>query len=295
MALFKGSGVAIVTPFRNNQVDYEAYRDLIEWHIQEKTDAIIVSGTTGESATLSDDEKKALYKFSVEVARGRTQIICGTGTNNTAQSIELSKYAESVGADGLLLITPYYNKPTQRGLYSHFKAIADVVSIPIILYNVPSRTGVNMLPETVAMLSLVQHIEAIKEASGDISQIAKVIELCSKDFITYSGNDDQTMPILALGGQGVISVTANIIPGIIHDQVMAYLNGDSSVVEKALRLRELHQVMFIESNPVPAKKALSLMGKMNDDVRLPLVGMEEAHVKTLKAVLNKYKVLGDLS
>jgi 4-hydroxy-tetrahydrodipicolinate synthase len=295
MALFKGSGVAIVTPFRNNQVDYEAYRHLIEWHIQEKTDAIIVSGTTGESATLSDDEKKTLYKFSVEVAKGRTQIICGTGTNNTAQSIELSKYAESVGADGLLLITPYYNKPTQRGLYSHFKAIADVVSIPIILYNVPSRTGVNMLPETVMMLSQVQHIEAIKEASGDISQIAKVIELCSKGFITYSGNDDQTMPILALGGQGVISVTANIIPRIIHDQVMAYLNGDTSVVEKALSLRELHQVMFIESNPVPAKTALSLMGKMNDDVRLPLVGLEEAHLKTLKTVLNKYKVLGDLS
>lgn len=294
MALFKGSGVAIVTPFRNNQIDFEAYRELIEWHILEKTDAIIVSGTTGESATLSDEEKKALYKFSVEVARGRVQIICGTGTNNTAQSIELSKYAESIGADGLLLITPYYNKPTQRGLYSHFKAIADEVGIPIILYNVPSRTGVNMLPETVMLLSKVNHIEAIKEASGDISQIAKVIELCPKTFITYSGNDDQTMPILALGGQGVISVTANIIPNIIHEQVTKYLKGDFKVVQDALNLRELHQVMFIESNPVPVKTALKWMGKMKDDVRLPLVGMEEEHLKTLKAVLKKYHVLGEL-
>jgi 4-hydroxy-tetrahydrodipicolinate synthase len=292
MSLFRGSGVAIVTPFKAGSIDFDAFKNLIEWHIHEKTDAIIVCGTTGESATLSDDEKKSLFKFAVDVAQKRTQIICGTGTNNTAQSIELSLYAKSVDADGLLLITPYYNKPTQRGLYSHFKAIADVCDLPIILYNVPSRTGVNMLPETVKALSEIKHIQAVKEASADISQIAKVIEICPKDFITYSGNDDQTMAILALGGKGVISVTANIIPKIIHDQVTRYLEGDLSVMTEALKLRELHQIMFIESNPVPAKEALFMMGKISKSVRLPLVEMEENHVHILKGVLKKFNVIG---
>ncbi|MDR4968812.1 MAG: 4-hydroxy-tetrahydrodipicolinate synthase, partial [Acholeplasmataceae bacterium] len=251
MKLFTGSGVAIITPFNKNGVNYEVFRQLIEWHIKEKTDAIIVYGTTGESATLSLEEKKEIVKFAVEVAQKRVQIIAGTGSNNTQASIELSQYAESVGADGLLLITPYYNKPTQKGLYAHFKAISDHVNIPIILYNVPSRTSINLLPETVLELSKIKQILAIKEASADISQIAKVIELCPKDFIVYSGNDDQTLPILSLGGKGVISVTANITPRLIHDQVIRYLNGDQGVIESFLKTRELHQMMFIESNPVP--------------------------------------------
>jgi 4-hydroxy-tetrahydrodipicolinate synthase len=293
MSLFKGSGVALVTPFKDGEVNYDMLKELILWHIQEKTDAIIVFGTTGESATLSMDEKKKIVKFAVEVAEHRTQIIAGSGNNNTKDSIVLSQYAESVGADGLLLVTPYYNKPTQRGLYAHFKAIAESVSIPIILYNVPSRTGINLLPETVAELAQIKHIEAIKEASGDISQIAKVIELCPKGFITYSGNDDQTIPVLALGGQGVISVTANIIPKKIHDVVMHYLEGSKEAILDAHHLRELHQAMFIESNPVPVKTALNLMGKPVGSVRLPLVELELKSLIQLKTVLEKYHLMGE--
>ncbi|MCR3905591.1 MAG: 4-hydroxy-tetrahydrodipicolinate synthase [Tenericutes bacterium] len=293
MKLFTGSGVAIITPFDQNGVNYEVFRQLIEWHIKEKTDAIIVYGTTGESATLSLEEKKEIVKFAVEVAQKRVQIIAGTGSNNTQASIELSKYAESVGADGLLLITPYYNKPTQKGLYSHFKAISEHVSIPIILYNVPSRTSINLLPETVLELSKIDQILAIKEASADISQIAKVIELCPKDFIVYSGNDDQTLPILALGGKGVISVTANIVPRLIHDQVINYLNGDQNSIESFLKTRELHQIMFIESNPVPVKNALRLMGFNVGSVRLPLVELEPENLDKLKIVLGKYNLVGE--
>lgn len=292
MNLFTGSGVAIITPFKKNEVDYDAFKRLIEWHIEEKTDAIIVFGTTGESATLSIEEKKKVVEFAVKIANKKTQIIAGTGTNDTSVSIELSKYAEKVGADGLLLITPYYNKPTQRGLYTHFKAISEHVTIPIILYNVPSRTGVNLLPDTVLELSKISQIKAIKEASADISQIAKVIEIVPKDFIVYSGNDDQTMPILALGGKGVISVTANITPRLIHDQVIGYLNGEQKWIESALKTRELHQVMFIESNPVPAKAALNLMGFIEKDVRLPLVELEEKNLETLKKILTKYQLIG---
>ena len=292
MSLFTGSGVAIVTPFKENEVDYDAFRRLIEWHIKEKTDAIIVFGTTGESATLSVEEKKKIVEFAVKTANKKTQIIAGTGTNDTKVSIELSIYAEKVGADGLLLITPYYNKPTQRGLYAHFKAISEHVNIPIILYNVPSRTGVNLLPETVFELSKISQIKAIKEASADISQIAKVIELVPKDFIVYSGNDDQTLPILAMGGKGVISVTANITPRLIHDQVIGYLNGEENWIKSFLKTRELHQVMFIESNPVPAKTALNLMGFIEKDVRLPLVQLEDKNLEILKQVLTKYQLLG---
>jgi 4-hydroxy-tetrahydrodipicolinate synthase len=294
MRLFRGSGVAIVTPFKDGKVNYQVFKELILWHILEKTDAIIVFGTTGESATLSIEEKKEIIKFAVEVADKKVMIIAGSGTNDTKTSIELSIYSESVGADGLLLITPYYNKPTQKGLYEHFKAISERVSIPVILYNVPSRTGVNLLPETVEKLAKIKNIEAIKEASGDISQIAKVIELCPKEFITYSGNDDQTMAILGLGGQGVISVTANIIPRVIHDQVIDYLNEGSKNVYRALKYRKLHQIMFIESNPVPAKTALNLMGFNVGGVRLPLVELEDDSLKVLKEVLREYQLIGDL-
>jgi len=295
MSLFKGSGVAIITPFNQGKVDYEAFKKLVLWHIDNKTDAIIVCGTTGESATLNDEEKLNLFKTAVLTAHGRTQIIAGTGSNNTAHSIELSKKAEKLGVDGLLLITPYYNKPTQRGMYAHFKQISESVNIPCILYNVPGRTSINLLPETVLELSSVKNILAIKEACGDISQIAKVIELCPKDFIVYSGNDDQTLPILALGGLGVISVTANIIPFTIHDQVNRYLNGDKDVIKEMLDLRALHQAMFIESNPVPAKYALKLMGLSSDEVRLPLVELEDKNKMFINDILEKYHVKGVLS
>lgn len=295
MSLFKGSGVAIITPFNQGKVDYEAFKKLVLWHIDNKTDAIIVCGTTGESATLNDEEKLNLFKTAVLTAQGRTQIIAGTGSNNTAHSIELSKKAEKLNVDGLLLITPYYNKPTQRGMYAHFKQIAESVNIPCILYNVPGRTSINLLPETVLELSSVKNILAIKEACGDISQIAKVIELCPKDFIVYSGNDDQTLPILALGGLGVISVTANIIPFTIHDQVNRYLNGDKDVIKEMLDLRTLHQAMFIESNPVPAKYALKLIRLSSDEVRLPLVELEDKNKMFINDILEKYHVKGVLS
>lgn len=295
MSLFKGSGVAIITPFKEGQVDLEVFRKLVLWHIENKTDAIIVCGTTGESATLSDDEKLSLFEVAVQAGKGKTQIIAGTGSNNTAHSVELSKKAQDFGVDGLLLITPYYNKPTQRGMYAHFKKIAESVEIPCILYNVPGRTSINLLPETVQALSSVKHIEAIKEASGDISQIAKVIELCPADFIVYSGNDDQTLPILALGGLGVISVTANIVPFTIHNQVMRYLKGDQTVVKEMLDLRALHQSMFIESNPVPAKYALELMGLSRAEVRLPLVELEEKHKSYMQDVLKTFDVTGGIS
>ena len=293
MKLFTGSGVALVTPFKENEINFECLEQLIEWHIEQKTDAIIVCGTTGESATLSFDEKKEIYRFAVEVAQKRVQIIAGTGTNDTRSTIDLSLYAESVGVDGLLLITPYYNKPTQKGLYEHFKLVAEHVQIPIILYNVPSRTGVNLLPETVFELSKIDHIDAIKEASGDISQIAQVKELCEERIIIYSGNDDQTMPILALGGKGVISVTANIIPNLVHEQVIRYLNGESDILFETLKLRKLHHIMFIESNPVPVKTALRWMGFDVGTVRLPLVEMEEKHKKMLKEVLFDYGLVGE--
>lgn len=295
MSLFKGSGVAIITPFKDGNVDLDAFRKLVLWHIENQTDAIIVCGTTGESATLTDDEKLSLFEVAVQTGKGQTMIIAGTGSNNTAHSIELSKKAESLGVDGLLLITPYYNKPTQRGMYAHFKAIAESVKTPCILYNVPGRTSINLLPETVQELSGVKNIVAIKEASGDISQIAKVVELCPSDFIVYSGNDDQTLPILALGGLGVISVTANIIPFAIHNQVMRYLDGDQTVIKEMLDLRALHQAMFIESNPVPAKYALELMGLSSSEVRLPLVELEEKHKSYIKDVLKTYDVTGGIS
>ena len=292
MKLFRGSGVAIVTPFKEGQVDYEAFEKLILWHIKEQTDAIIVCGTTGESATLSHEEKVEIYRFSHRIGHQKIQIIAGTGSNDTKTAIELSVAAKEAGVDALLVVTPYYNKPTQKGLYAHYKAIHNAVNMPIILYNVPSRTASNLLPETVYELSKLEHIQAIKEASGDISQVAKVIELCGDSFIVYSGNDDQTMPILALGGQGVISVTANIIPKTIHEQTMRYLSGDVEVVKESLSYRELHQVMFIESNPTPVKAALNAMGISVGGVRLPLVEMEEMNVQTLLKTLEKFGLVG---
>ena len=286
--LFEGSGVAIVTPFKDGKINYDAMGNLIEWHIENKTDAIIVCGTTGESATMSDEERKTTIKFVVDKVNKRIPVIAGSGSNNTAYSVELSKYCQEVGADGLLVVTPYYNKSTQDGLIKHFTTIAESVDIPIILYNVPGRTGVNIKPTTVEKLSKVKNIVAIKEASGDISQVAEISRLCGDDFAIYSGNDDQIVPILSLGGSGVISVLANILPKETHDIVEKYLSGDVEEARKLqLSLNELVSSLFIEVNPIPVKAAMNLMGLEAGELRLPLVEISEASLKVLANNMKK--------
>ncbi|MDF2700030.1 MAG: 4-hydroxy-tetrahydrodipicolinate synthase [Haloplasmataceae bacterium] len=283
MSLFKGSGVALVTPFKNDEINFEKLAELIDWHIENNTDAIIICGTTGESATLSKEEKKAAIEFTVRHTGGRIQVIAGTGSNNTKDAIELSKFAEGVGANALLLVTPYYNKTTQKGLIEHYFAIANEVNIPIILYNVPSRTGLNLLPNTVCELSKHKNIRAVKEASGDISQIAEIARLCDDDFYIYSGNDDQVVPIMSIGGVGVISVSANILPKETHDLCYHYLNGNVNEARKLqLKLNKLIHSLFIENNPIPIKTAMNLMGMHVGGFRLPLVEMETKNKEVLR-------------
>lgn len=290
MTLFRGSGVALVTPFTDNKVNYNKIEELIEWHIENSTDAIIICGTTGEASTMSNDEKKEAIRFTVEKVKGRIPVIAGTGGNNTADVIEISKYAESVKADGLLIVTPYYNKTTQKGLIQHFIAIADEVNIPIIMYNVPGRTGLNLLPKTVAELAKHPNIRGVKEASGDISQIAEIARLCPDDFYIYSGNDDQVVPILSLGGSGVISVIANILPKETHDMVHNFLEGK---VEESRKLQlgmvNLIKSLFIETNPIPVKTAMNLIGMEAGELRLPLVDMED---KNREILINDLQVMG---
>jgi len=290
MKIFEGSGVAIVTPLKDNLIDYEKFSELIEWHIKNQTDAIIVCGTTGESATLSIEEKKQLITFTVEKVNKRIPVIAGTGSYDTASSIEMSQYAELVGADALLIVTPYYNKTSQNGLIAHYTAIADQVNIPIIMYNVPSRTGLNLLPDTVAQLSKHRLICAVKEASGDISQVAKIANLCSEDFYIYSGNDDQIIPILSLGGKGVISVVANILPKETHDMVTLYLNGQMLEARNLqIKMLNLINALFIETNPIPVKEAMNLLGMSVGNYRLPLIKMEE---KNKQILINQMKTYG---
>ena len=286
--LFVGSGVALVTPFKDGKIDYDSMGNLIEWHIANKTDAIIVCGTTGESATMSDEERKATIKFVVDKVNKRIPVIAGSGSNNTAYSVELSKYCQEVGVDGLLVVTPYYNKSTQNGLIKHFTTIAESVDLPIILYNVPGRTGVNINPATVEKLSKVKNIVAIKEASGNISQVAEIARLCGEDFAIYSGNDDQIVPILSLGGSGVISVLANVLPKETHDIVEKYLSGDIEQSKKLqLDLNGLVSSLFIEVNPIPVKAAMNLMGLNAGELRLPLIDISEANLKILADEMGK--------
>jgi len=292
MSLFTGSGVAIVTPFNEKGVNFEKLEELIEWHISRNTDAIIVCGTTGEASTMSLEERKDIIKCAVKVAHKRIPIIAGTGSNNTAASISMSTWAESIGVDGLLVITPYYNKTTQKGLVEHFKAISSSVKIPIILYNVPSRTGMNILPSTLLQLCNLSNIVAVKEASGNISQIAEIKALCGDRLDIYSGNDDQTIPILSLGGIGVISVLANIIPKEVHTMVNLYLNGEtSSALKLQLDLLALTNSLFIETNPIPIKTAMNLMGMNVGNLRLPLCSMDENNLVTLKKELINYGLI----
>ncbi|MBC5626371.1 4-hydroxy-tetrahydrodipicolinate synthase [Clostridium sp. NSJ-49] len=291
MSLFEGSGVALITPFKNNKVDYEKLSELIEFHIENKTDSIIICGTTGESSTMSDYEKKETIKFTVDKVNKRIPVIAGTGGNNTSYAIELSKYAEEVGVDGLLLVTPYYNKATQKGLIEHYNAIATEVNIPIILYNVPGRTGVNILPKTVYELSKIKNIKAIKEASGNISQVAEIARLCGDEFYIYSGNDDMIVPVLSLGGKGVISVVANILPKETHDIVMKYLEGNVLQAKNSqLRMLDLINALFIEVNPIPVKTAMNILGMEVGNLRLPLTDMEDKNKKILIQAMEEYGV-----
>ena len=292
--IFEGSGVALITPFKGGKVNYEKMGELIEWHIANKTDSIIVCGTTGESATMTDEERKTTIKFVVDKVNKRIPVIAGSGSNNTAYSIELSKYCQGIGVDGLLIVTPYYNKTTQDGLIKHYTTIANSVDLPIILYNVPGRTGVNIKPSTVEKLSKVENIVAIKEASGDISQVAEIARLCGEDFAIYSGNDDQIVPILSLGGSGVISVLANILPKETHDIVEKYLSGD--VVESRklqLGVNELVSSLFIEVNPIPVKAAMNLMGMEAGELRLPLIDISKQNLEILRNNMVKYGIKVD--
>lgn len=294
MAIFTGSAVALVTPFKDNgDVDFDKLKELVEFHVAHKTDAIVICGTTGEAATLSHEEHLECIKKCVEFADHRIKVVAGTGSNCTATAIYLSTEAESYGVDGLLVVTPYYNKATQKGLIAHFTAVANSVSVPIILYNVPSRTGCNILPETaVDLAKTVDNIVGIKEASGNIGQVVKLASLAQGCIDIYSGNDDQVVPLLSLGGKGVISVTANIIPEDTHDMVMKFLEGD---IEGSLKLQlkavELCNALFCEVNPIPVKKAVELLGLCGGTLRMPLTEMEPANVEKLKTAMKNYGIL----
>lgn len=292
MSIFQGSAVAIVTPFNESGVNFDKLKTLLEWHIKEGTDAIVICGTTGEATTMTEKEKKDTIKFTVDVINKRIPVIAGTGSNNTASAISMSKYAESVGVDGLLVITPYYNKTTQNGLIKHFKAINDEVTTPIILYNVPSRTGINITPKTLVNLSELSNVVAIKEASGNISQIVQMKALCRDSIDIYSGNDDQIVSIMSLGGKGVISVLANIIPKQVHDIAEKCLkNKFKEALDIQLDTLSLANTLFIETNPIPVKTAMNLMGLDVGPLRLPLCEMDSNNEEILKAALIDNKLM----
>jgi 4-hydroxy-tetrahydrodipicolinate synthase len=290
MALFTGSGVAIVTPFTaDNKLNCSKLAELIDWHIEQGTDAIVACGTTGESPTLSDEEHKQVIQCAIETVNKRVPVIAGSGSNDTAYAVQLSQHAEEMGADGLLCITPYYNKPTQKGLIANFTAIADAVNIPIIMYNVPGRTGVNLLPETVAKLAQHKNIRAVKEASGNIAQVTEISRLVPDDFALYSGNDDMIVPLLSVGGVGVISVVANIAPKDTHDMVQSFLAGDTKkACDYQLNMKALIDALFCETNPGPVKTAMNLMGLDVGQLRLPLAEMEEKNLERLTRELRQY-------
>lgn len=294
MSIFKGAGVAIVTPMKENgEVNYEKFAEMIEFQIANGTDAIIVCGTTGESSTLTHEEHLDVIKYCAEKVAGRIPVVAGTGSNCTETAVYLSQEAEKYGVDGLLLVSPYYNKATQNGLYTHFKTVAESVKLPIILYNVPSRTGCNILPDTVIRLCYdVENIVGVKEASGNISQIARLAAKAKGTVDIYSGNDDQIVPILSLGGKGVISVLSNVAPKETHEICAKYFAGDvEGSRELQLRAMDLCDALFCEVNPIPVKKALNLMGMEAGSLRLPLTEMEEANAAKLEKAMREFGVL----
>lgn len=288
--LFKGCGTAIATPFNEEGVNFKVFGDLIEKQISEGVDAIIVCGTTGEAATMTEQERKDTIKFVVDKVAGRIPVIAGTGSNNTAAAIEMTKYVESIGVDGALVVTPYYNKTTQKGLVEHYKAIANNTKLPIIVYSVPSRTGVNVTPETALELSKIENIVAIKEASGNISQVAKIASLCGDNLNIYSGNDDQIVPVLSVGGIGVISVLSNIYPKYTHEMVYDYLNGNvAEATKKQLACLNVVDNLFSEVNPIPVKAALNMKGYDYGIPRLPLIEMSEGKKADLKKAIEDFE------
>jgi len=290
--VFQGSLVAMVTPFRDGRVDEAKLKELVEFHIKGGTDALVPCGTTGESPTLDHDEHKRVIDVVIQAANKRIPVVAGTGSNSTAEAVSLTKHAKAAGADGALIVLPYYNKPTQKGLIEHCRAIADAVALPLILYNIPGRTGVNMLPETVAQLAEHPNIVGMKEATGDIVQMTHDIVLCGDKLSFLSGDDTLTLPLMSVGGRGVISVVANIVPKDVADMTHAFLNGDwKRARELHLRLFPLCQAMFYETNPIPVKTAMGMMGMIKEEFRLPLCPMAEANRKKLEAALRTYGLL----
>ncbi|NLD47206.1 MAG: 4-hydroxy-tetrahydrodipicolinate synthase [Clostridiaceae bacterium] len=288
--VFTGAGVAIITPFTDNGIDFEKLGELIEFQIKEGIDSIIICGTTGEASTMPDEEHKSAIRYAVDKVNKRVPVIAGTGSNDTKHAVDLSKYAQEVGADAILSVTPYYNKTTQKGLYEHFRIIANSIKIPVILYNVPSRTNLNIDPQTLKALSEIENITAIKECN--LNQVGEIIKLCGKDFAIYSGNDDQVLPLLAFGGVGVISVMANIIPKKAHDLVAKFLSGDIEGSRNIqLDLIELIKALFIEVSPIPVKAAMNLMGMEVGKCRLPLVDMSDKNLGILRETLSNYGLI----
>ncbi len=290
--MFQGSMVAIVTPFKDGAVDAEALGKMVEDHVKAGTDGIIPCGTTGESATLSHKEHEQVIKIVLESAAGKMKVLAGTGSNNTEEAIFLTRFAKEAGADGALLISPYYNKPMPEGVYQHYAAIAKAVDIPMVMYNVPGRTSLNMLPETVARCAEIPNIVGIKEATASLTQVSKIIELCGPDFAVISGDDFTVLPLLAVGGVGVISVTANIVPADMKGMIQAFQNGDLETARKLhYKMWPINEAMFMETNPVPVKAALALQGRIGWEVRLPLTPISSANREKLSAVMETYGLL----
>lgn len=290
--MFQGSMVALVTPFRGGVIDWDAMKKLIDWHIDQGTDIIIPCGTTGESATMTHEEHRSVMDFVIDQVDGRIPVICGAGSNSTEEAVGLVKHAKKAGAAGVLIVTPYYNKPTQEGIYRHYEFIAKKVEIPIVLYNVPGRTGVSIAPQTVARLSKIANIVAIKEASGSVEQTCQILDLC--DITVISGEDALTWPLMAVGAKGAISVTANIVPDRISKMIHAALDRDMDSAERIHReLFPLNKVMFIETNPIPVKTALGMMGSIQPELRLPLCEMSSANKEELARILKQLNILAD--
>jgi 4-hydroxy-tetrahydrodipicolinate synthase len=284
--MFEGSIVAIVTPFKNGEVDEAKLKELLEFHIQNGTNGIVPCGTTGESPTLSHEEHERVIDVTVETVAGRIPVIAGTGSNSTSEALRLTKHAKKAGSDGALLITPYYNRPTQKGLYEHYMKIADTVDIPMIIYNIPSRTGIDLLPETLAKLAEHKNIIGIKEATGLMKRASEIVQACGKEFILLSGDDVATLPIMSVGGKGVISVVANIAPADVAAMCSAVRAGDfQKAQELHYKILPLSIDLFIETNPIPVKTAMKLMGMLNGEMRLPLCSMTESNLAKLEATL----------
>lgn len=287
--MFEGVMVAIVTPFSGEKVDEPAYRKLIDHLIDSGVSGLVPCGTTGESPTLSHAEHKTVTEICIDAVKGRVPVLAGTGSNSTSEAIELTTHAKEAGADGALLVSPYYNKPTQEGLYKHFKAVADAVDLPLILYNIPGRTSVNILPETIARLAKIKNIVGVKEATGDLNQMARTIELCGPDFTVVSGDDSLTLPLMAVGGQGVISVAAQVYPTRTMDMYNAFVDGDLAKSREIFyELLPLFRILFIETNPIPVKTALAMMGRIRPEFRLPMCEMAEENKARLRKVLEQY-------